>query len=86
MRKLYGYCVIFLLRYCILFFFGSVSFFLYSEFVFSRQHFFSKKLAKKISEVRLLLQIVILTSILVSILQKHVYYYAISHHSILVKG
>jgi len=51
----------------IVFFFLDHFIFLYSEFVFSRQHFFSKKLAKKISEVWLLLHIVILTSILVSI-------------------
>ena len=36
-----------------------VSFFLYSKFVFSRQHFFSKKLAKKISEVWPLFYIVV---------------------------
>ena len=83
MRKLYGYCVICLLRYCILFFY--LFHFFYSEFVFSRQHFFSKKLAKKISEVQLLLHIDILTYVLVFIFIETCYYYAINYHSILVK-
>lgn len=59
--------------------------FLYSEFVFSRQHFFSKKLAKKISEVGPLPHIVILTFVLVPIFIETSYYYAISYHSILVQ-
>jgi hypothetical protein len=41
--------------------------FLYSKFVFSRQHFFSKKLVKKILEVWLLLHTVMLNFVLLLI-------------------